>query len=127
MLHREHRGGGPAGGADLGVDVLDVVAGRLGRDDQPFGYLLAGPAAGEQDQDLDLAGGQPGDGLPAACHPVAGCLEHGVGGPEHPGRREIAPPGGRAGSRCRPAAHGPTAIWPSGASAADWCSIRSVR
>jgi hypothetical protein len=29
VLHGEQRGGGPAGGPDLGVDVLDVVA-RVG-------------------------------------------------------------------------------------------------
>jgi hypothetical protein len=37
VLHGEHRGGGPAGGPDLGVDVLDMVARRLRRDHQPFG------------------------------------------------------------------------------------------
>ena len=42
VLDGEHRGGGPAGGVDLGVDVLDVIAGRLGRDHQSFGYLLVG-------------------------------------------------------------------------------------
>jgi hypothetical protein len=42
VLHREHRGGGTAGSVDLGVDVLDVIAGRLGRDHQSFGYLLVG-------------------------------------------------------------------------------------
>jgi hypothetical protein len=60
VLYCEHRGGGPAGGVDLGVDVFHVVAGRLGRDHQSFGYLLVGQAAGEQDQDLDLPGGQAG-------------------------------------------------------------------
>jgi len=83
VLHREHRGGGTAGSVDLGVDVLDVIAGRLGRDHQSFGYLLVGQAAGEQDQDLDLAGGQacgPGQRLPAPRHPVPGRLEHGVRG-----------------------------------------------
>src|ERR1700750_1181371 len=29
VLHGEHRGGGPARGVDLGVDVFHVVAGRL--------------------------------------------------------------------------------------------------
>ena len=83
MLHGEHRGGGAAGGVDLGVDVFHVIAGRLGRDHQSFGYLLVGQAAGEQDQDLDLAGGQArgrGQRLPAPRHPVPGRLEHGVHG-----------------------------------------------
>ena len=35
VLHREQARAGPAGGADLGVDVLDVVAGRLRRDHEP--------------------------------------------------------------------------------------------
>jgi hypothetical protein len=78
VLHGEHRGGGPAGGVDLGVDVLDVIAGRLRRDHQSFGYLPVGQAAGEQDEDLDLAGGQAGQGLPAPRQPVPGRLEHGV-------------------------------------------------
>jgi len=80
VLHREHRGGGPAGGVDLGVDVFHVIAGRLGRDHQSFGYLLVGQAAGEQDQDLDLAGGQACQRFPAPRHPVPGRLEHGVHG-----------------------------------------------
>ena len=83
MPHGEQRGGGPAGRADLGVDVLDVVAGCLGRDHQSFGYLLVGQATGEQDQDLGLAGGQgrgPGQPFPAPRPPVPGRLEHGVHG-----------------------------------------------
>jgi hypothetical protein len=80
VLHGEHRGGGAAGGVDLGVDVFHVIAGRLGRDHQSFGYLLVGQAAGEQDQDLDLAGGQACQRFPAPRHPVPGRLEHGVHG-----------------------------------------------
>src|SRR3954447_10440895 len=53
---RRPRAGGDAG---LGVDVLDVVADRLGRDAQPLGDLLVGQAAGDEAQDLDLALGQP--------------------------------------------------------------------
>ena len=34
VLHREHRCGSPARGVYLGVDVLDVMAGRLRRDHQ---------------------------------------------------------------------------------------------
>jgi hypothetical protein len=52
LLCREHRGGGPAGGADLGVDVLDVITDRLRRDHQPLGDLLVGHAAREQDEHL---------------------------------------------------------------------------
>ena len=63
--------------------------------------------------------------------PVRPGLAHrgvGVGGPSTRAGREIAPPASPRGyplpsrrSRCC------TAISPSGASAADWCSIRSVR
>src|SRR6478752_8891654 len=50
----------PVGGARLGVDVLDVVAGGLARDDQALGDLPVGQAAGQQLEDLDLAAGQVG-------------------------------------------------------------------
>ena len=60
MLHREEAGFGPAGGVDLGVDVLDVVARGLRRDDQAPGDLLVGQAAGQEPEHLDLACGQPG-------------------------------------------------------------------
>jgi hypothetical protein len=83
VLHREQRGAGPAGGVDLGVDVFHVIAGRLGRDHQSFGYLLVGQAAGEQDQDLDLVRGQacgPGQRLPVPRQPVPGRLQYGVHG-----------------------------------------------
>ena len=39
VLHRPERGGGSGRDADLGVDVLDVVVGGLGRDDEPVGDL----------------------------------------------------------------------------------------
>ena len=168
VLHREHRGRGPARGADLGVDVLDVIAGRLRRDDQPGGDLLVGQAAGEQDAGPRPRARSARPGLPAPRQPVPGRGQHGldgvavqaagpdlgaaaraaaslggqarpvrpwlahrgvrVGGAEDPRGREIAPPDSPRGyplpssrSRCC------TAISPSGASAADWCSIRSVR
>jgi hypothetical protein len=56
--HREQRRGGPAGGADLDVDVLHVIAGRLRRDHQFRGDLLVRLAPREQDEYLDLARGQ---------------------------------------------------------------------
>ena len=37
LLDGEERGGAPGGHADLGVDVLDVVVGGLGRDAEPVG------------------------------------------------------------------------------------------
>src|ERR1700759_4125569 len=54
MLNSEHCGSSPAGGADLGVDVLDMVAGRLWRDFQACRDLLVGQAASELDQHLGL-------------------------------------------------------------------------
>src|SRR5215471_12386305 len=56
----EQAGQGPVGGTGLGVDVLDVMTDRLARDDQALGDLLVGQAAGQQLEDLDLTGGQPG-------------------------------------------------------------------
>ena len=44
---------------DLGVDVLDVMVRRLGRDDEPVGGLLGGKAEGQQSEHFGLAGGQP--------------------------------------------------------------------
>jgi hypothetical protein len=38
----EQAGQRPVGGARLGVDVLDVMAGRLARDDQALGDLPVG-------------------------------------------------------------------------------------
>jgi SAM-dependent methyltransferase len=72
VLHREQCGDGPAGGAGLRVDVLDVVARGLRRDHQPRGDLLVGQATGEQDEhlcsrasgDVIVIGGGTGLNLP---------------------------------------------------------------
>src|ERR1700721_2370604 len=63
VLHREQAGGHAAGGADLDVDVLDVIARGLGRDDQTRGDLLTRQPPGQQPQYVDLAGGKPGRSL----------------------------------------------------------------
>ena len=69
-------GSRPSGGADLGVDVLDVVGDRLRRDHELLGDLLVREPAGEQPQHLDLALGQPGGAFAAARDAVAGGAEH---------------------------------------------------
>ena len=60
VLHGEQGRPGPGGDPGLGVDVLDVVADRLGGDPQRRGDLLVEPAAGDQAQHLDLAVGETG-------------------------------------------------------------------
>ena len=47
LLNGEQVGGCAAGGADLGLDVLHVVAGRLRQDDHPRRDLLARTAPGQ--------------------------------------------------------------------------------
>jgi hypothetical protein len=46
---------GAGGDPRLGIDVLDVVAHRLGRDPQRGRHLLVGAAPSDQAQDVDLA------------------------------------------------------------------------
>src|SRR5207245_7289733 len=50
VLYREQARGGATAGADLGVDVLDVIARGLRRHDQLAGYLPGRHAAGSQPQ-----------------------------------------------------------------------------
>src|SRR5258705_12114444 len=59
VLHREQACRGAGRGTDLRVDVLDVVADGLRRDDQARGDLLVRHPAREQSEHLDLARGQP--------------------------------------------------------------------
>ena len=54
MLHGEETGRYPRRGADFGVDVLDVIASGLGRDNQAGGDLLVREAESEQPKDVDL-------------------------------------------------------------------------
>ena len=56
----EQRGGRAGRGAGLGVDALDVGPRSLSRDAQGVGDLRV-DAPGDQEQDLDLAGGEPGE------------------------------------------------------------------
>src|SRR6266508_4195446 len=54
LLHGEQPGGGPAGGAELRIDVLDVVADGLGSDHEASGDLLVRQPDGQELEDLDL-------------------------------------------------------------------------
>src|SRR5438270_13575067 len=66
------------GHADLGIDVLDVVARGLGRNEESFGDLLRGETAGEQLKNLDLAPRQSGRPFSAASHTVSSRCEDGL-------------------------------------------------
>src|SRR5216683_826367 len=55
VLHREHRGRGAGGNADLGVNVLDMVPCRLGRDDEAQRHVAVRPASCNHLQDFHLA------------------------------------------------------------------------
>jgi hypothetical protein len=55
VLHREQRRDRAVGGANLGVDVLDVVIGGLRRDAERQRDLSGGVPDRDQPQDLDLA------------------------------------------------------------------------
>ena len=52
-------GGTPSGHRHFGEQVRHVHPSRLLADEQRFGDLLVGPAAGEQLEHLELAGGDP--------------------------------------------------------------------
>jgi hypothetical protein len=54
VFHGEHGCGGAGRGPDLGVDVLHVVLGGAGRDDQALVDGAVGEPTGDQPQDLDL-------------------------------------------------------------------------
>lgn len=56
--HRMHRGGGPATDTELGVDVLDVVADRLGADAQMTSDRLVRQPLGHQPEHITLAAGE---------------------------------------------------------------------
>src|SRR5437660_229139 len=55
LLHGKKSRRGACGDADLVVDVLEVVAGRLDRDIERRGDFLVGHASCDETQDLDLA------------------------------------------------------------------------
>ena len=54
VLHRPESGGGSGRDADLRVDVLDVVVGRLGGDDEPVGDLAGREATRGELEHVDL-------------------------------------------------------------------------
>ena len=60
--------------------MLDVVARRLGRDDEPFGDRLVRLALGDQDQDFDFAPSQACRALATPRDAVPGGSEDGVDG-----------------------------------------------
>src|SRR5688500_2481664 len=62
VADREEGGGGAVVDGDLRVDVLDVVVDGADGDGERCGDLLVAQAAGEEDEDLDLAGGEAGGG-----------------------------------------------------------------
>src|SRR5260221_13364458 len=64
VLHREQAGGCAAWGADLHLDVLDVVGGGLRWDHQSRRDLLARQTPRDQPEHVDLAGRQPSQPLP---------------------------------------------------------------
>ena len=81
MLHREQGRRGPAGHADLGVDVLHVVLGRPPGDHQALGDLGVAAPVRDQPQHLHLAGAQPRRQRPAGDHgAVARRGQHGADG-----------------------------------------------
>src|SRR5262245_31121357 len=55
LFHRVEHGAGAAGGADLAVDVLQVVPDGMRADEQELGDLLDRELLGGQPQHLDLA------------------------------------------------------------------------
>ena len=59
VLHREKRRRGPSGGADLGVDVLDVVLRCAPRDHQRLGDLFVRQPPSQQAQHLHLPLAEP--------------------------------------------------------------------
>ena len=88
MLQGEQRRGRAAAGADLRVDVLDVVFGGPSRDVEVLGDLAVAQAPGHGAQHLDLAFAESGWG-------IAPEVQRGVAGPLENGRRGIGvePPG----------------------------------
>jgi hypothetical protein len=71
--HREEARRRPIRRPDLGVDVLDVVRRRLGRDDETLGDLLVGLPTGEQPEHVDLTRGETGGPVATPADPVPGC------------------------------------------------------
>src|ERR1044072_3734105 len=59
LLYGPQRGGSSRRHADLVVDVLDVVIGGFGRDEQPIADLARGEPLGRELQHVDFATGQP--------------------------------------------------------------------
>ena len=80
LLHGEQARRCPRRGADLRVDVLDVVGDRLGGDHKAPGGLLVGHPLGQQREDLDLAGGEARRPFAPPRHAMAGGAEDGLDG-----------------------------------------------
>jgi hypothetical protein len=106
VLEGEERRRSPAGYADLGVDVLHVVLGGAGRDDERVGHLPVGKPPGDQAEHLDLPVRQPG--RPGSTRPdpaLPGGLDHRGGAlrvePARP-RRRLHLPGRLGGIERRP-------------------------
>src|SRR4051794_19116602 len=59
VLHGPECGRGPRRNADLGVDVLDVVVGGLGRDVEAVGDLTGREPLRRKAQDIDLTSCEP--------------------------------------------------------------------
>src|SRR3954451_10718093 len=59
VLHRPESGSGACRGADLAIDVLDVVVGGLGRDVEAIGDLLRRQSPGREAQAVDFASFEP--------------------------------------------------------------------
>ena len=78
MLHREQACHGTRGGADLRVDVLDVVGDRLRRDEQDTGDVLVRQSSSGEPEHLHLALRQSRRPLPSTGDPVAGRGQHGA-------------------------------------------------
>src|SRR5438552_17644567 len=76
VAHGEERCAGSVGDADLRVDVLDVIADRLGGNHQAGCDVLVRQAACGESEHVDLAVRETSDVDAAAGDAVAGCGEH---------------------------------------------------
>ena len=77
MIGGEQAGQRPVGGPSLGVDVLDVMSGRLAGDDEMLADLLVRQAPGQQPENFDLTAGQASRPSLPAGRTVPGGGQHG--------------------------------------------------
>jgi 4-hydroxyphenylpyruvate dioxygenase len=80
VLHREEARRGAGRDGDLGVDVVDVVRGRLRRDHATLRDLLVRQAAGQQAEDFDFARREPRKASMSTRRAMAGRAEDGLRG-----------------------------------------------